>query len=103
MRYRKALWIYLLTISTALWGCSASGPMFKKLASPASDSALLYIYRPFNNVAQVGGPEMFVDGKSVGKLLNKGYVAIHLSPGAHQVVAKGNIWDWDFPEQRLDC
>ena len=94
--------IAFIIIATLISGCVATGHAFTEFAKPSGEQALLYIYRPFGRVARGGGPEMLLDGRALGTLLDSGYAAEYLAPGKHRVTAKGNIWNWAFPDLNFE-
>lgn len=72
-------------VGLLLTGCSATGPTFKEAATPSSDKALVYIYRPSAFVLRARDAHFFVDGKELVGLSNNGYTQMYLPEGQHQI------------------
>lgn len=93
--------VVLLALSTLLFGCSASGPMYEPLQS-ADNNAVLYIYRLPKFFRSAAYPWVYLDGVEQAPLKNGGYLAFEIPPGKHVLSVKGKSLDqWDFADQKI--
>ncbi|WP_175483513.1 DUF2846 domain-containing protein [Amphritea atlantica] len=83
--------IVLIITVLGLYGCSATGPVFKPVETTSHDRATVYIYRPYVFFNAGGWPEIYVDEKKLFALKNQGYGVVHLRPGEHQIKAEGSM------------
>jgi hypothetical protein len=81
--FQKYLLIALLI--PLLAGCFASGPKFSSITL-RDDQAVVFVYRPSRNqMGSTVGLNIKVDGKSIGTLLDNGYLQEIITPGKHEV------------------
>ena len=86
---RILILVFVATVIGLASGCatppsSPSGPRFAGVENTPSDKALVYVYRPKRVVVGAyGWLEIFIDGKSLGKLRNANYAMESVSPGVH--------------------
>lgn len=76
--------IFTLLLCGFLFGCSASGPLYKEV-SINNEEAVLYIFRPDSTSMVVQESYIYVNGKLAVKLKNNGYTYIKISPGVHTI------------------
>jgi hypothetical protein len=101
MRRRNLL---LLSVLFVLFSaCSATGPTFSGLNTPANDNeAIVYIYRP--DRFQLGGatPNVDVNGEFIFPLKNNGFNLVRLSPGSHTFeLTTSPTWDSYFSPELM--
>jgi len=81
----------------------ATGPYFSPLISNESDTAILYVYRPYADFNREGSPELFINGENKGLLRSGGYMGFILPPGVYEIKAEGSTWGtnwWPGPSAR---
>jgi|GEM_PF-5345621 len=81
-------------LATLLSGCSAKGVLFKDDISLQQEPSTIYLYRPDVYVNSAGYPNVYLNGEKVGKLYEKGYLALHRPPGEYSIELK-NFFTWD--------
>ena len=89
----------MISIVLSIAGCSASGEKFQELEM-RNDSALVYIYRPWQFTNGGGWPHVYVDGEKIGPLKNGGYIAKDITPGNHSIELRGDVFN--FPNLVLE-
>jgi hypothetical protein len=86
----------LLFAAAILSGCAASGAKFSTIESsfPAvePDSGRVYFYRTYSTFGAGMRPEIFVDGKVVGKSIPGGVFYADLSAGEHAITVDAQIY-----------
>lgn len=86
----------VLFISALLSACtlveSKNKVHFQAAPPPASQSALLYIYRPSSSVLDERKASFFINGKRAGVLSDNGYMWMHLPAGKYTLKQS---WPWD--------
>jgi hypothetical protein len=76
-------YVALPLAALSLFGCVATGPLYKDAPPPPEGKALVYIYRE-QGVALVGRQTWFyVDDVEVGELDNQGYTWAYVPAGLH--------------------
>lgn len=85
-------WLFPLLI--CLVGCSATGPVFKDVATVSAEKSLIYVYRPSALFNSGGYPNLYVNGRDHGPLYNGGYIPVVTAPGATTLVLKGEFATW---------
>lgn len=89
----------LVFLATMVISCSSSGPTFKLAGHVPKEVATIYIYRPFMTYNMAGWPDIYINGKKEFALKNNAYNMLQLTPGKHEIKAKGSkhLTDW-FPK-----
>ncbi len=64
-----------------LFGCSASGPIYKQAELLSSDRATVYVYRPWRFLDGAGWANILVNDVKEFSLRNDGYGILSLEPG----------------------
>jgi hypothetical protein len=82
----------LISAAILLAGCApdASGPQFSGL-EVSGDHGAIYIYALGGFAGYGESPIIEVDGREIGKLQPKGFLAAKVAPGRHQVTMKSVI------------
>jgi Protein of unknown function (DUF2846) len=83
----------------AAYTAPPDAPAFQPVAGVPPGQAVVYIYRGTPRQDTVGTPDIIVDGEKKFQLLMAGYGVLNLSPGEHEISAKGSYWaNWTVPE-----
>jgi len=91
-------WLVLLLLA-ALTGCYATGAMFSEAPAPPGDAGpVAYFYREPGALGGWVASGIFVDGKRVDWIGQKGFTWFVLSTGAHDL---GASWGDGHPEVQL--
>ena len=92
--------IILGLVTLGLYGCGASGPVFKQYLPKNSDSATVYIYRPSRTVNCCVAPAVYLNGDKGYSLKNGGYLVYELTQGKHEVTVGDGTYG--FTEESLE-
>ncbi len=90
--------VFLAILGFALAGCAgtAAGPDFQPVAAP-SGGGVIYIYALGGFAGYGESPVFLVDDREVGKLQNKGFLAVPVSAGAHKVTMRSVVIGMKLP------
>ncbi len=75
----------LIVLVFSLYGCGASGPIYKQYSPQNNDSAIVYIYRPSRSVNCCVAPAVYVNDSKKASLKNGGYLVYELAAGKHKI------------------
>jgi hypothetical protein len=89
---------FLLFLLICLGGCAgaASGPQFSG-SEVGADHGVIYVYALEGFAGYGESPIIEVDGRQIGKLQPKGFLAAKVAPGQHKVVMKSVIASIPMP------
>jgi hypothetical protein len=91
MMYPATIAVFLLCLS----GCTARGAKFQDspyATSPVpTDLARIIFLRPYDFQASARSVPIDIDGKTVARLANNGFVSLEVAPGEHEIAS--SIWD----------
>ena len=79
-------WVSMAGVAIASAGC-ATGPAFVAPEPSLSGSAVVYLYRAQSIFGAGVKPEIWIDARQVGAMLNGGYKRFEVMPGATRVSA----------------
>jgi hypothetical protein len=83
--------LLLVLVSTLVGGCTVrTGSQFTPVISQPDDLATVYIYRPYRYFNSGGFPYIFVNGEKRFPLPMRGYRAVNLPLGEHEIKAEGS-------------
>jgi hypothetical protein len=71
-------------------GCTQTGALFKPDSRPSDDKAMIYVYMWDTNAVSIITGVLEIDGQVIGRVKNKGYVAVPVMPGRHVI---RETWD----------
>lgn len=87
----KSFWLSLcFVIAMLMVGCTQTGASFKPDPKPSDDQAMVYVYMWDTNAVSIITGVLEIDGQVVGRVKNKGYVAVPVTPGSHVI---RETWD----------
>lgn len=79
----------MLALAAVLAGCASGPPRdatpFQEVQSAPAGYATLYIYRPFDEVGKLPGPQVYINGREVAGLRNGSYSFVFVRPGTYTV------------------
>ncbi|WP_445358579.1 DUF2846 domain-containing protein [Microbulbifer sp. ANSA005] len=76
-----------------LSGCTATGPVFEKVAEPNGSKAIAYFFRQAAFYGSGTCPDLVINDKEVGCLKNGGFFEVELDPGEHTVLFDKGTWE----------
>ena len=79
--FNQALLSIFLTL--ALWGCSATGPIYKAAPEPGDNNSLVYIYRQPHFAYSANDAYFYVNDNNIADLTNDGYTWFHVPSGEY--------------------
>ena len=77
---------FVLLTAAALTACGASGPQFlPELIRTGSETSTIVVYRLSQSVGRAYTAEIVLDGKTMGRLRDGGYIRSVVPPGQHVI------------------
>lgn len=92
----------LLFLAIGLYGCGASGPIYKQYSPKNSETAVVYVYRPSRSVNCCVAPAVYLNGNRQGSLKNGGYLVYELPSGEHKITVGDGSYGFTAESLEVD-
>lgn len=86
----KVSWLLYVVVALLMAGCTQAGASFKPDPRPGDSQGVIYIYMWDTNAVSIITGVLEIDGQVVGRVKNKGYLAVPVTPGSHVI---RETWD----------